>query len=91
MKLFRFRFPPVVTLTNKVENKVVHSQKRAASKSSITKPTSGCVRIAYTGLMIASLLHVVNRLAASCELHAGLMQVVSSTYSKPTNIMLQQV
>ncbi len=33
-------------------------------------------------LMTTSLLQVVNRLAASCELHAGLMQVVSSTCSK---------
>ena len=32
-----------------------------------------------SGLMVTSLLQVVNKLAASCELHAGLMQVVSST------------
>ena len=38
----------------------------------------------------SSLLQVVNRLAASCELHAGLMQVVSST-CKSVNIKLQQV
>ncbi len=36
-------------------------------------------------------LQVVNRLAASCELHAGLTQVVSSTFSKDANIKLQQV
>ena len=36
----------------------------------ITKPISGCIRIACSGLMITSLLQVVNRLAASCELHA---------------------
>ena len=30
-------------------------------------------------------------LAASCELHAGLMQVVSSTCSKSANIKLQEV
>ena len=41
--------------------------------------------------MITSLLQVVNRLAASCELHAGLMQVVSSTCSKSANIKLHQV
>ena len=41
--------------------------------------------------MITSLLQVVNRLAASCELHAGLMQVVSSTCSESANIKLQQV
>ena len=58
----------------------LHSQKRAScSKSAITKPISGCVRIACSGLMITSLLQVVNKLAASCELHTGLMQVVSST------------
>ncbi len=58
----------------------VHSQKRAScSKSPTTKLISGCVRIACSGLMITSLLQVVNRLAASCELHACLMQVVSST------------
>ena len=71
---------------------LLHSQKRAScSKSAITKPISGCVRIACSGLMMASLLQVVNRLAASCELHAGLMQVVSSTFSKSANIKLQQV
>ena len=43
--------------------------------------------------MITSLLQVVNRLAAqySCEMHAGLMYVVSSTRSKSANIKLQQV
>ena len=41
--------------------------------------------------MITSLLQVVNRLAASCELRVGLMQVVSSTSSKSANIKLQQV
>ncbi len=57
---------------------VVYSQKRAiCSKSAIIKPISGCVRIACSGLMITSLLQVVNRLAAGCEQHAGLMQVVS--------------
>ena len=47
----------------------------------IIKPISGCVRIACSGLIISSLLQVVNRLAASCELQiwcklwtAGLMQ-----------------
>ena len=45
----------------------------AASKSTITKPLSGCVRIACSVLMITSLLQIVNRLAASCELHAGLI------------------
>ena len=50
----------------------------------IIKPISGCVRIACSGLIISSLLQVVNRLAASCELQiwcklwtAGLMQVVN--------------
>ena len=44
----------------------VHSQKRAScSKSAITKPISGCVRIACSGLIITSLLQVVNRLGAS--------------------------
>ncbi len=33
----------------------------------------------------------VNRLAASCELHTGLIKVVSSTCSKPANIKLHQV
>ena len=54
----------------------IHSQKRAScSKSAadllqvaIIKPISGCVRIACSGLMTTSLLQVVNRLAASCEL-----------------------
>ena len=55
--------------------KTLHNQKRAScSKSAITKTISGCVRIACFGLMITSLLQVVNRHAASCELHAGLMQ-----------------
>ena len=36
-----------------------------------------CVRIACSGLIISSLLQVVNRLAASCELTADLMQVVN--------------
>ena len=66
---------------------MIPSQKRAScSKSAITKPISGCIRIACSSLMITSLLQVVNRLAASCEVHAGLMQVVSSA-----NIKLQQV
>ncbi len=70
----------------------IPSQKRAScSKSVITKPISGCVHIACSGLMITNLLQVVNRLAASCELHAGLMQVVSSTCSKSEGITLQQV
>ena len=43
---------------------------------------SRCFRIACSGLMITSLLQVVNRLAARCELHAGLMQVVLSNSSK---------
>ena len=46
-------------------------------------------RIACSGLMITSLLQVVNRLAASCELRAALMQVVSSTCSKSVNIKLR--
>ncbi len=58
----------------------------------MTKPSiSGCVPIACSGLMITSLLQVVNRLAASCELHASLTPVVSSTCSKSANIKLQQV
>ena len=70
----------------------LHSQKRAScSKSPISKPISECVRIACSGLMIKSLLQVVNRLAASCELHSGLTKVVSSTCSKSANIKLQQV
>ena len=50
-------------------------QIAASLQSAITKPISGCVRIACSGLMIiiTSLLQVVNRLAASCELRAGLM------------------
>ena len=43
----------------------VHSQKRAScSKSAISKPISGWVRIACSGLMITSLLQVVKRVAA---------------------------
>ena len=38
---------------------------------------------------ITSMLQVVIRPAASCELHAGLRQVVSSTCSKSANIKLQ--
>ncbi len=50
----------------KGQSSFVHSQKRAScSKSAITKPISGCVRIACSGLMITSLLQVVNRFAAS--------------------------
>ena len=70
----------------------LHSQKRAScSKSAadllqvaIIKPISGCVRIACSGLMTTSLLQVVNRLAASCELQtccklrtADLLQIVN--------------
>jgi hypothetical protein len=40
--------------------------------------------------MITRLLQAVTRLAASCELQAGLMQVVSSTLRKSANIKLQQ-
>ena len=55
---------------------MLHSQKRASCSRSaadlmqlaIIKPISGCVRIACSGLIISSLLQVVNRLAASCEL-----------------------
>ena len=55
---------------------IIHSQKRTScSKSAagllqlaIIKAISGCVRIACSGLMISSLLQVVNRLDASCEL-----------------------
>ncbi len=64
---------------------------QAAARLLSTKPISGCVRIACFGLMITSLLQVVDRLAASCELHAGLMQIVSSTCNKCANIKLQQV
>ena len=48
-----------------------------------------CVRIACSGLIITSLLQVVSRLAVSCELHAGLMQVVSLTCGKSVNIKWQ--
>ena len=69
----------------------IHNQKCAScSKSPIIEPISGCIRIACSG-MITSLLQVVNTLAASCELHAGLMQVVLSTCNKSTNINFQQV
>ncbi len=75
-----------------MDTSLIHSQKRAGgSKSAITKPISGCVRIDCSGLMITSLLQVDNRLAASCKLHAGLMQVVSSTNSKSANIKLRHV
>ena len=70
----------------------IHSQKcTSCSKSVTTKPISGCIWIASLGLMTTSLLQVVNRLAASCKLHAGLMRVVSSTCTKSANIKLQQV
>ena len=53
------------------------SWKRAnCSKSAITKPISGCARIAHSGFMM---LQVVNRFAASCELHAGLMHQLAAT------------
>jgi hypothetical protein len=39
------------------------------------KPISECIHIAFSGLIVTSLLQVVNTLAASCKLHAGLMQV----------------
>ncbi len=69
-----------------------YTARNAQVAAAITKPISGCVRIACSALMITILLlHVVNRLAASCELHAGLMQVVLSTCSKPANVKLQQV
>ncbi len=40
---------------------------------------SGCIRIACYDVLITNRLQVVNRLVESCELHAGLMQVVSSS------------
>ena len=43
-----------------------HTQPETRSKSAITKPISGCVRIACCYLIITSLLQVVNKLAASC-------------------------
>ena len=82
----------VATRKLKIMCNIVHSQKRAScSKSAIATPISGCVRIACSGLMITSLFQVVNRLAASCELHTGLMQAVSSTCSKSANVKLQEV
>ena len=53
--------------------KVAYAAKNAQVEASllqacclaVMKPISGCVRIAWSGLMIASLLQVVNRLAAS--------------------------
>ena len=62
--------------------------KRASCSKSpaITKLISGCVRIACSGLMITSLLQVVYKLAASRELHAGLMQVVSLTFAATLQI-----
>ena len=58
----------------------LQSQKRAScSKSAITKPISGCVRIACFSLMITSLLQVVYRLTASCELHADLFHQLAAS------------
>ena len=49
---------------------MIHRKKRASAASlmqacylAVIKPISGCVRIACSGLMITSLLQVVNRLA----------------------------
>ncbi len=70
-----------VVVVAQVNLHVLHTQKRGiCSKSVITKPISGCVSIACSSLMITSLLQVVNRLAASCEPHAGLMQVVCKSH-----------
>ncbi len=57
----------------------------AANLLSPSRYQLGCVLIACSSLMITSLLRLVNRLAASCELHAGLIHV-SSTCSKSANI-----
>ena len=54
----------------------------------------GCAHIAYSDLMIASLLQVVTRLMeVDCQdlSSTSLMQVVSTTCSKSVNINLQQV
>ena len=61
-----------------------YTRRNAQVAASLLSPSryQDAVRIACSGLMITSLLKVVNRLAASCELHTGLMQVVSSTFSK---------
>ena len=51
----------------------LHSQKRASSsKSAITKPISGCVRIACSSLMITSLLQVANETEQVHQLAASL-------------------
>ena len=81
--LFRINGPNDIVLNNKI---ITQPETRTLqSKSAVTKPISGCVRIACSSLMITSLLQVCLRL------HAGLMQVVSLTSSKSANIKLQQV
>ena len=52
-------------------------------------PISGCVRIACSGLMITSLLQVVNRLAASIKPVNFLMKQLASSLHAVRN--LQQV
>ena len=58
--------------------------QQVCCRLAIIKPISGCVRIACSGLMTTSLLQVVNRLDASCELQtccklrtADLLQIVN--------------
>ena len=60
----------------------------------VVKPISRCVRIACCGLMITSLLQVVNSLyQVDCQdfLSTSWVQGVSTAYSKSANIKLHQV
>ena len=61
---FHVETPKVISYT--ARNVQVAASLLQACYLAVIKPISGCVRIACSGLMITSLLQVVNRLDASC-------------------------
>ena len=59
------RYDVISTLVDSVRHAQVAASLLQACYLAVIKPLSGCVRIACSGLMITSLLQVVNRLDAS--------------------------
>ena len=75
--IFRLRFSPgvsIATILKLCGLSITQPETRKSAADllqvAIIKPISGCVRIACSGLMTTSLLQVVNRLDANCELQA---------------------
>ena len=85
---------PIVTSLGRSQKRVSCSKSAAGLLLAVIKPISGCVGIACSGLMVTSLLQVVNRLAASwlSKLFIHKLEAsCSTTRSKPANIKTQQV